>query len=389
MLSAASALLQNNDVDLAVSTISSKVNRLTKVIGNDIVYYIIPLGKGNDSINTDYCQYWQQIRTEFQPDLVHIHGTEYSHGYAYIQSCGNDNVVISIQGLTSVCAGYYRSGIALKDIFYNITLRDLLKGSIIYDQKSFAHRAKYEVAMIKGVNHIIGRTSWDFAHVKSYNPNVRYYFCNETLRPEFYLGDFWNYDTCVKHSIFLSQASYPIKGLQQVLKAMPYVLLHYPDAKVRIAGENILAADTLYDKLRLSGYAKYIKQLIKRYHLDSKISFIGNLNAEQMKKEYLQANVFICPSSVENSPNSLGEAQILGTPCISAYVGGTMDMMKGNEENLYRFEEVVMLADKICNIFESRDSQVDMKEIAMRRHNPDINSRRLYEIYLDIIGGAD
>ena len=108
-----------------------------------------------------------------------------------------------------------------------------------------------------------------------------------------------------------------------------------------------------------------------------------------MKKEYLQANVFICPSSVENSPNSLGEAQILGTPCISAYVGGTMDMMKGNEENLYRFEEVVMLADKICNIFESRDSQVDMKEIAMRRHNPDINSRRLYEIYLDIIGGAD
>lgn len=65
-----------------------------------------------------------------------------------------------------------------------------------------------------------------------------------------------------------------------------------------------------------------------------------------MKQEYLNANVFICPSSLENSPNSLGEAQILGTPCLASYVGGIPDMMFGNEGYLYRFEEIEMLAER-------------------------------------------
>ena len=109
--------------------------------------------------------------------------------------------------------------------------------------------------------------------------------------------------------------------------------------------------------------------------------FTGNLNAEQMKSEYLNANVFVCPSSIENSPNSLGEAQILGTPCIASYVGGVMDMMKGNERNLYRFEEVSMLAAKICRIFANADKQIDMKTAAIQRHDPKMNSMQLLETY--------
>ena len=56
--------------------------------------------------------------------------------------------------------------------------------------------------------------------------------------------------------------------------------------------------------------------------LEDKVSFLGPLNAEQMKAEYLRSNVFLCPSSIENSPNSLGEAQMLGVPCVASYVGG-------------------------------------------------------------------
>lgn len=65
-----------------------------------------------------------------------------------------------------------------------------------------------------------------------------------------------------------------------------------------------------------------------------------------MVKRYLLSNVFICPSTIENSPNSLCEAQLLGVPHIASYVGGTADLMKGNEECLYRFEETEMLAEK-------------------------------------------
>ena len=114
--------------------------------------------------------------------------------------------------------------------------------------------------------------------------------------------------------------------------------------------------------------------------------FIGNLNAEEMKQEYLRSNVFICPSSIENSPNSLGEAQILGVPCLASYVGGIADMMRGNENNLYRFEEVEVLAEKVCNVFAAEEKQIDMKAIAAERHDRKANRDTLYNIYKQVAG---
>lgn len=386
MLGAANALLNNKEVKLYVASVSGKVNTLTKLEGQHITYYILPFGKGNQHVNLDYCPYWQQINDEIKPDIVHIYGTEYSHGHAFMKACGSSHVVISIQGMTSAYY-YYYYGLTKSDIYRNLTIRDIIKGTVIHGQKQFSIRAQYEIDMIKMAKHVIGRTSWDQSHVWAINPEAEYHFCNETLRPEFYVGDKWCYDKCQKHTIFLSQAYYPIKGLHQVLKAMPLILRHFPDAKIRVAGSDITKSSTFLQKLRLSGYGKYIKNLIKNHSLAEFISFTGNLNAEQMKQEYLNCNVFVCPSSIENSPNSLGEAQILGTPCIASYVGGIPDMMRGNEDNLYRFEEVEMLAYKICDVFKNRDNIVNIIPEAQRRHNPLDNYRTLMLIYKSIIHG--
>ena len=381
MLGAANALLQNCEVRLNVASVSKKVKQLTKIEGKWITYYILPIGKGNKVVNLDYCSYWIQVNDAVHPDVVHIHGTEYSHGYAYMKACGCDNVVISIQGLTSAYYYYYYYGMTKFDIYRSLTFRDIVRGSILKGQKLFKQRAVYEIEMLKMAKYVIGRTSWDKARVWAINPNAKYHFCNETLRAEFYDGAEWKYEKCNKHSIFLSQAGYPIKGLHQVLKAMPLILRYYPDAKIRVAGADITKSTSIVERLRLSGYGNYIKLLIKKYSLDDKIMFTGNLNAKQMKQEYLNTNVFVSSSSIENSPNSLGEAQILGTPCIASYVGGVPDMMKGNEENLYRFEEVSMLAAKICRIFANADKQIDMKTAAIQRHDPKMNSMQLLETY--------
>ena len=111
--------------------------------------------------------------------------------------------------------------------------------------------------------------------------------------------------------------------------------------------------------------------------------FSGNLNAAEMMHEYLLANVFVCPSSIENSSNSLGEAQILGVPCVASYVGGVPDMMTGCEQNLYRFEDIEMLAYKICEIFDREGQQVNVSNIALERHNQKANTDQLMRIYND------
>ena len=384
MLGSAEALLLNLDIKLTVATVSTKVKSLTKLEGSKMTYYILPMGRGNQRINPEYEPLWKQIKFEVRPDVIHIHGTEFSHGLAYMRACGSNNVVISIQGMTSAYH-YYYYGMSKSDVYRNMTLRDVLRGSIIDGQRQFKRRAKYEIEMLRMANHVIGRTSWDKAHVWAINPDAKYHFCNETLRPEFYDGSQWSYEKCHKHTIFLSQAGYPLKGLHQLLKAMPLVLAHFPDTTIRVSGANITKCDSFRAWLHFSGYGRYIKNLIRRLHLEDKVRFVGNKNAEEMKQEYLASNVFICPSAIENSPNSLGEAQILGVPCIASYVGGIPDMMKGNEDNLYRFEEVEMLAEKICQVFMTLEKQVDMRDHATIRHNHEMNSMQLLHIYKTII----
>lgn len=381
MLGAADALLANSkDISLTVAAVSPRVKVLTKLQGERMTYYLLPYGKGNNKKNNDYIPYWKQISEELKPDIVHIHGTEYSHGLAYVDACGADNVVVSIQGLTSAYY-YYYYGLTKCQILRNLTLRDILKGTIIKGQKDFKKRSEYEIELLKKVHHIIGRTSWDRAHTWAINPEAQYHFCNEILRKEFYDGFVWNYDKCEKHTIFLSQAGYPIKGLHQMLRAMPLILRQFPDAKIRVAGGNILEHSSIKDLIKYSGYGRIISSLIKRFHLEGKVEFTGNLNAEGMKHEYLKCNVFVCPSTIENSPNSLGEAQILGVPVVASYVGGIPDMMKGDEEHLYRFEEVEMLADKICKVFEDEPDTEKMRQNALLRHDKTSVAEDLMGIY--------
>ena len=385
LLGAAWMLEQVENVNLSVAAVSPLVRKLEVVKGEKITYYVLPYGKGNQSYNHDYEPLWKEVKAIAKPDVVHLHGTEYTHGLAYIRACGSDNMVVSIQGMKSAYYYYYYYGLTKWDIYSHLTFRDVVKGSIVKEQDYFKKQGKYEKEIIRSVKHIIGRTSWDRANTWAINPSAKYHFCNETLRSEFYDESRWAYDSCHKHTIFLSQANYPIKGLHQVLNALPIVLQHYPDTQVRIAGNDITNEKGLRNRLRFTGYGSIIKSLIKKYHIKEHITFTGSLNAEEMKQEYLNCNVFVCPSTIENSPNSLGEAQILGTPVIASYVGGIPDMMKGDEEHLYRFEEVNMLAEKICRVFAAEDRQVNMVEAAKLRHNQAENAKALISIYNEVV----
>lgn len=380
MLGMADKLVQSQDITLFVATVSDLASDLVELKGKDITYYILPSCK--------YKQCWAEVKNRIRPDVVHIHGTESPWGLSYIKECGSENVAVSIQGLLSVYERYYYAGLNLVDIFKSLTLRDILKGGIIRDRRRFRNNSSYELELIKRINHVIGRTSWDYSHAWAINPNLHYHFCNEILRTEFYSADKWKYETCTKHTIFLSQGNYPIKGLHQVIKALPLILKHYPDTILRVAGKNLLSKGTFMDKIKYTSYSKYIENLIHSLVLKNNVFFTGPLDAEEMIHEYLSANVFICPSSIENSPNSLGEAQILGVPCISSYVGGVADMVPNSSCGiLCRFEEIEMLAKQVCDVFAKEDdiSNGRMIKVASARHDPNVNSSTLIDIYRSIL----
>ena len=378
-------------VELAVAAPSNRVSKLTKVELDGYVFYILPIGKGNIKYNKSYEPIWREIKNEFRPDLVHLHGTEYSHGLAYINACGAENVIVSIQGVMSEIAKHYLDGLSNKDIFCNLTLRDIFKKTLWGEKKKALERAKSEPLILQQVKYVIGRTEFDHAHAMAMNPDVRYFHCDEVLRNEFYSG-LWSYEKCEPHTIFVSSSSYPLKGFHMLLKAFPIIKQQYPDVRVRVAGGKRSSKDILRNLLSLTGYQKFLSELINSLQLESCVEFLGILSAEDMKKELLRANVFLSTSSNENSSNAIGEAQLLGVPCLASYVGGTPDMIpNGSCGELYNYFDTKVLAYKVCKLFENSSSfdNSNMIDHATKRHDKDVIMNTLLNIYGQIIEDVD
>lgn len=391
LINASKDLAAQKEIELTILFPENSVDRFERLEGEKITYYAFKSVNDKNKKVIKNNVILKEIVTEVNPDIVHIYGTELAHTLSMVNICKeiDTKVIISIQGLVSVYAEHVMANLPWR-VIYGFTLRNLLmRDNVIGLKKILMRRGKNEIDAIKNVKHIIGRTSWDKACINNINKSAQYHFCNETLREEFYKYK-WDISKCERHSIFLSQGQTPIKGLHYVIKAMPIVLKEFPDAKLYVSGKNIIKYDSLKEKLMITYYGKYIKKLIKKLNLEEKIVFTGPLDEKSMCKRYLKSNVFICPSSIENSPNSLGEAMILGVPCIASDVGGVSDMIKHKEEGfVYQPDAYYMIAYYIGKIFKDKELALNFsnrsREHALRTHNRKINTKNTLNIYKEIL----
>jgi len=330
-------------------------------------FYMFPnIGRESISSATIEMNFMEILRKE-NPDVIHIMGTEFPHSLLMISSAEKcdllDRTIVSIQGMTSFIAKHYLIGIP-SQIISRMSLADIVFHTGLKDQKiNMEKRGENEKKVISKTKHIMGRTEWDKACTLSINPNIYYHHGGEILRECFYNGK-WNLEKMDKHRVFVSQAHYTIKGLHLILAAFKDIVKDYPDAKLYIGGSDIYSGP-LWKK---GSYAKYIRNFIEKNNLTDKVFFLGKLSAEEMKEQYLKANVYVLGSTIENSPNSLAEAMILGTPIVASYVGGVPDMVNhGKEGYLYPCNEPYMLAYYVKKIFVDRDLAVAMSKCASDR----------------------
>lgn len=349
----------------------------------------------------------REIVDDFKPDLVHIFGTEFPHTLAMVKAFNNpERTLIGIQGICTLYADAYLTGIPEK-VAKRSTLRDLLKSdNIMEQQKKFYKRGMFEQKALSLTRNVTGRTDFDREYSYKCNEKVKYYFMNETLRSNFYQGN-WVMKNCEKHSIFVSQGDYPIKGLHFLLQAFPDILAEYPDAKIYVAGNCITGDEGFTKKLKIASYGKYLRELMEKYGIQDKVIYLGNLNADEMKEQFLKCNVFVSCSTMENSPNSVGEAMLLGVPVVASDVGGVSNLLTDMEEGiLYEATNMKALCNAVLKIFDAYEYEdpVKMRPIRVKEedvtkvrafpvkararayetHNPGKNYRRLLEIYNQI-----
>lgn len=377
-----SIISQISNISLAIVCHGGhRVKHITKYSSGGVKYYILPH-------NCERKDYWCEIIREFNPDIIHIYGTERKHNLKLIEKYRNQiPIIISIQGIITEYYKRYYADLRFFEILRNYSIRDIIfRNGIINGKRKFKKQAKIEKKMFEMVKYVEGRSDWDRAMVQNINSNVMYYYCPRMIRTPFYKYR-WSMNDAEKNSLIVSQGNYPIKGLHILLDALRIVKLKFPDVKLYIAGNDIYKKHGI---IKDSGYNRLIKRRINKYGLNNNIYYTGFLDAQKMAEYLCKVNVCVIPSAIENAPNALAEAMLVGTPIVSSYVGGSPDMLNHGEcGQLYCYYEAEMLADRIVNYF--NDSALCEKHsiienrIANDRHNQYRLPQQLVNIYQSVI----
>jgi len=371
-------MLSDTDFHFACAAFG-KDEKIEKTSIDRLDCFVIPHGR---DVNTDGISSCRNVVEEWKPDLIHVHGTEGPFGLLSARRMIQCPVLISLQGLLGPSSEWYR-------FFGNRSLTEILRmhwwmeiplmrGSWVGFQEIRRNAAR-EHEIITGNRFFMGRTAWDRAYVKALNPSAAYYHEGRLLREAFWHKT-WNIDKATRYRIIFTNARHPRKGTETLLEATRILKSDYPGISLYLAGG--IPTRT--------GYGRYLHKKID----DSEVTVVelGPLNAEQLCDEMIRSHLFAHPSFIDNSPNSVSEAQLLGMPVIATYTGGVPSLIDDGRTGLFvPTGDAPMLAERIRQVFDDDDLAARMgmhaREDATLRHDPNIIIPEILKIYDNVLGG--
>lgn len=364
----------------------TKDNSLSKVKKNDTTYY--PICVQLSMIQrirsySDAAKRWEFCRqhilnavNDFHPDIIHCFGSEWP--YAAIADSINIPLVVHMQGFLNIYDLSKNLAVSSIDKYraYIFKPKQLLRS--LTSEKNNSSCDSFERNLMKANHYFMGRTEWDKNIVKYYSPGAKYYHVPEAIRPDIYNAKrLWSYSHEKKiRLITITQAGY-LKGNEIILRTAQILKdLIGADFEWRVAGKK--DAFPLFEK----------KSGIRAS--DVNVTLLGMIGPDQIVDELAEADFYIHPAIIDNSPNSLCEAQLVGCPVIAANVGGIPQLVEdGRTGFLYPYNEPHTLAFKICNLIDDAEllTAVSKAEIETSRkgHDPKTVADTVYRAYESII----
>jgi glycosyltransferase involved in cell wall biosynthesis len=316
------------------------------------------------------------IVNEVKPDLIHVHGTEGPFGL--VQKFVDIPAVVSIQGTITVVRHKYFSAISYLNILRFSGLKDLLFfRSFVHVYKEFAKKTAREHEIYAHSKHFIGRTAWDRRVTLVLAPAAEYYHNDEILQGSFYKHQ-WNNKLDAKLILFTTNGPNIYKGIETLLDCAHLLDGIHINYEWHVAGLN-----------RNDELVKIASKSIGT-PVSNNIKFMGKLDEELLSQALLKAHIYISVSHIENSPNSLCEAQILGVPCIATFAGGTNTLLEdGTDGILIQDGDPYAMAGAIIEIKNNFDKAIvygeNSRKKALKRHDPEKITNDLLDIYKTIL----
>lgn len=317
-----------------------------------------------------------------KPDLIHIHGTEDNFGL--LQQHTSIPVVISIQGALLPYADKFFSGIPASIARkYEGMLPKLKLQSAAWNYHDMRKRAVREQTILSMAKHVIGRTDWDRRVTRVLAPGSAYYLNNEIMRAPFYETR-WRksgFNTTLRIITISSDSLY--KGFEHLVQT------------ARLLSNSDLSFE--WQVIGLDKHSTIVKtalQWLKADPASLHIKLLGSKNEQEIVQLLSEADVYCQVSHIENSPNSLCEALLLGMPVIATYAGGTASLLQDHREGLLvqdgdPYSLAGALAETAGSFNKARQMAEHARQRALERHDPERISGDLAGIYQQIIQRAN
>ena len=324
-----------------------------------------------------------EIVHEFKPDIIHVFGSEWSFGMIAEQT--DIPVVIHMQGcIMPYDNAFLPPTYSLRDQKAACRLNLKRRLGIWKGRRCAASRAAMEMRNFKAVKYYMGRTDWDESLVELFHPGAKYYYCSEALRPSFMeTAKPWSPHKNEKFRIVTTGAGI-LKGIDTILKAAKLLKDYRDENGLPFEFQWILAG------CMSPVHKKMIEKKEGLKYEDCNIILSGFIGPDELQKTLLSANLYVHSAYIDNSPNSVCEAQYLGLPIIATYAGGIPSLIENGKEGiLIHTNAPYMLASKIIRL--SKDEELcrslgeASRKRAMERHKPENIVKDLFACYEAVI----
>jgi len=338
----------------------------------DVIYNNEP--KRDKVLWSHYISNFKRVINDFKPDVIEVFGSELYTGLATIAAKElNVPCCLHIQGLLSLYI-YTLLPSGISESTY-IRKDGIKKAFSNFQFLTYWKRSVYrEKAILNATHHVVGRTAWDQHALEMLNPKAQYHYGGEILRPCFY--EIGERTIPTKPVIVTTSSGATYKGFDLVLKIA-----------------NILKNEMQIDfewKVYGNVDPRFFEKLTGIRHQGVNVQLCGVASAEELRDSMLNATVYLQPSYIENSPNSVAEAQILGLPVVATNVGGTSSMVEdGKTGLLFPCTDPYMGANSLLKVINDGKLNAELgksgKTVSMERHNSKKIVEQLLNTYEEVI----
>lgn len=324
-----------------------------------------------------------KVVNDVKPDIIQVFGTEWPYGH--IAKFTDIPVVVHIMGaLVPYMNAKYPPGYSFLDIWRcnNIFYLKRTINSLL-DHIKERSWVNVEKEVWKNVRYYMGRTRWDKSLSGVLHPGRLYFHVDEGLRSLFLDGrSTWEGYNNKQIELISTGCSTFWKGPDMMLKVAKILTELEIKFIWRIVGK---MDETIRKIVEKKEDAKYT---------DNNILFVGSLKPDELRTLLCKSSIYVHTAYIENSPNSICEAQCLGLPIISTNVGGISSLVKdGVEGVLVPANDPWQMADAIIELAADKDRMqlysTNCKCRALKRHRDDKILNDLVCCYESIVSNSN